>query len=314
LTGPVPLPGSEQEARSPATFRCGYVAIIGKPNVGKSTLMNALIGQKISIVTPKPQTTRHRILGIRTRELDQIIFLDTPGLMKPEYPLHDAMMEAARSAISDADVAVLMIDAMSPGSGEEIDMEPAYALLRGCRAPVYLVINKMDLVKPERILPVIASYAEKQMFKEIYPVSALKQIGTEDLLNGLSAELPVHPPYYPAEIVSEHSERFFVAELIREKIFEKFRDEIPYSTAVQIADFKEIEGRKDLIQAEIIVERDSQKGIMIGKDGTALKEVGELARKEIEAFLQRPVYLELYVKVKEQWRKKDEWLKRFGYR
>src|SRR5258706_6501598 len=221
LNNPVPLPGSEQEAHSPASFRCGYVAIIGKPNVGKSTLMNALIGQKISIVTPKPQTTRHKILGIRTRELDQIIFLDTPGLMKPEYPLHDAMMEAARSAIVDADVAVLMIDAMSPGRGEDIDAEPAFSLLRACRAPVFLVINKLDLVKPERMLPVIASYAEKQLFKEIYPVSALKQIGTEELLNGLSAELPVHPAYYPAEIVSEHSERFFVAELIRGKIFEK---------------------------------------------------------------------------------------------
>jgi GTP-binding protein Era len=308
------MPGSEQNVHAPASFRCGYVAIIGRPNVGKSTLMNVLIGQKISIVTPKPQTTRHKILGIRSRELDQIIFLDTPGLMKPEYPLHDAMMQAARSAIVDADVVVLMIDAVDPGIGEDIDREPVSSLLRGCRAPVFLIINKLDLVKPERMLPVIASYAEKQLFKEIYPVSALKQIGTEELLNGLAAELPVHPPYYPVDIVSEHSERFFVAELIREKIFEKFRDEIPYSTAVQIADFRETEGRKDLIQAEIFVERDSQKGILIGKDGSALKEVGELARKEIEAFLQRPVYLELYVKVKEQWRKKEEWLKQFGYK
>jgi GTP-binding protein Era len=211
-------------------------------------------------------------------------------------------------------VVVLMIDAVDPGTGEDVDREPVSSLLRSCRAPVFLIINKLDLVKPERMLPVIASYAEKQLFKEIYPVSALKQIGTEELLNGLAAELPVHPPYYPVDIVSEHSERFFVAELIREKIFEKFRDEIPYSTAVQIADFRETEGRKDLIQAEIFVERDSQKGILIGKDGSALKEVGELARKEIEAFLQRPVYLELYVKVKEQWRKKEEWLKQFGYK
>jgi GTPase len=305
---------SEQDVRPASPFRCGYVAIIGKPNVGKSTLMNALIGQKISIVTRKPQTTRHKILGILSRDSDQIIFLDTPGLIKPEYPLHDAMMEAARSAIVDADVVVLMIDAADPGKGDDIDTEPAFGLLRVCRAPVFLVLNKLDLVKPESMLPVIASYAEKQLFKEIYPVSALKQIGTGDLVNGLAAELPLHPPYYPTEMVSEHTERFFVAEMIREKIFEKFRDEIPYSTAVQIADFRELEGRKDLIQAEIFVERDSQKAILIGKDGGALKEVGELARKDIEAFLQRPVYLELHVKVKEQWRKKDEWLKRFGYR
>jgi len=305
---------SERAVPSPSSFRCGYVAIIGKPNVGKSTLMNALIGQKISIVTRKPQTTRHKILGILTRDSDQMIFLDTPGLMKPEYRLHDAMMDAARSAIVDADVVLLMIDAADPGKGQDMEDEPAFALLRVCRAPVFLVINKLDLVKPESILPVIASYAGEFAFKEIFPVSALQLIGTPELLDGLSRELPVHPAYYPAESLSEHSERFFVAELIREKIFEKFRDEIPYSTAVQIADFRELEGRKDLIQAEIYVERDSQKGTLIGKDGSALKEVGELARREIEAFLGRPVYLELHVKVEGQWRKKDQWLKRFGYR
>lgn len=304
----------DKAAPAPGSFRCGYVAIIGRPNVGKSTLMNALIGQKISIVTRKPQTTRHKILGILSRESDQIIFLDTPGLMKPEYALHEAMMDAARSAVVDADVVAVMIDATDPGKGEDIHKEPAFDLLRACTKPVFLVINKLDLVRPESILPVIASYAGISSFKEIFPVSALRLAGTQELLNGLVCELPVHPPYYPPDMVSEHSERFFAAELIRETIFEKFREEIPYSTAVQITDFREQGGRKDLIQAEIIVERDSQKAILIGKDGSALKVVGELARKEIEAFLERPVYLELYVRVKEQWRKKDDWLKRFGYR
>ena len=276
--------------------------------------MNALVGQKVSIVTRKPQTTRHKILGILTRPGDQLIFLDTPGLITPDYPLHDAMMEAARSAIGDADVVLFMIDATSPGTGREIREEAAFKALLGCRVPVFLLINKLDLVKPDSVLPLIASYSGEYSFKEIFPISALKLIGTQDLLEALSRELPVHPALYPAESLSEHSERFFVAELIREKIIEKFRDEIPYSTEVQIAEFKEIKGRKDLIQAEIFVERDSQKGILIGKEGNALKEIGEQARKEIEAFLQRPVYLELHVRVKEQWRKSNEWLKKFGYR
>jgi GTPase len=308
MTAPVQVDPSH------VSFRCGYVAIIGRPNVGKSTLMNALVGQKISIVTRKPQTTRHKISGICSRESYQVIFLDTPGLIEPQYPLHDAMMDAARSAIHDADVVVYMIDATAPGTAGGVSEEHEAGILRACKRSLFLVINKLDLVKPETMLPVIAAYAEKFRFKEIFPVSALKLIGTKELLDKLVAELPVHAPYYPTEEVSERSERFFVAELIREKIFEKFRAEIPYSAAVQIADFRELEGRKDLIQAEIFVERESQKGILIGKDGGALKEVGELARKEIEAFLGRPVYLELQVKVREQWRKKKEWLKRFGYR
>ncbi|OLD59013.1 MAG: GTPase Era, partial [Ignavibacteria bacterium 13_1_40CM_2_61_4] len=186
--------------------------------------------------------------------------------------------------------------------------------LRTCRKTVFLVINKVDLVSKSGILPVIASYAENFSFKEVFPISALALTGTKELVDAVANQLPIHPPYYPTDMVSECSERFFVAELIREQIFEKFRSEIPYSTAVQITDFKEREGRKDLIQAEIYVERASQKGILIGKGGKALKEIGELARKEIEKFLERPVFLELHVKAREKWRKKEEWLKRFGYR
>jgi len=312
---PIPMiPKTGQEPAGAAPFRSGYAAIIGKPNVGKSTLMNTLIGQKISIVTPKPQTTRHKVLGILSREADQIIFLDTPGLLTPRYALHKAMVDSAHSAIGDADVVLFMIDATNPGMGREIHEESALAALRTCGKPVFLVINKIDLVSKSSILPVIASYAENFSFKEIFPISAIALTGTQDLLDAVAIQLPIHPPYYPTDMVSERSERFFVEELIREQIFKKFRSEIPYSTAVQIIDFKELEGRKDLIQAEIFVERDSQKGILIGKDGKALKEIGELARKEIEKFLDRPVYLELHVKAREKWRKKEEWLKRFGYR
>ena len=302
-----------QAQGSPAPFRSGYAAIIGKPNVGKSTLMNALIGQKISIVTPKPQTTRHKVLGILSREADQIIFLDTPGLLTPRYALHKAMVDSAHSAIADADIVLFMIDATNPGTGGEIHEEPALAALRSCGKPAFLVINKIDLVSKSSILPVIASYAENFSFKEIFPISAVALTGTKELLDAVAGELPIHPPYYPTDTLTERSERFFVGELIREQIFGKFRSEIPYSAAVQITDFKEREGRKDLIQAEIYVERASQKGILIGKDGKALKEIGELARKEIEKFLERPVYLELRVKVREKWRKKEEWLKRLGY-
>src|ERR1051326_708232 len=296
------------------TFHCGYVAIIGDPNVGKSTLMNALIGQKISIVTNKPQTTRHKILGILSKDQHQVIFLDTPGLLKPKYLLQDAMMDFARSAINDADIVLLMIDATDPKIGPDIEHAAAFAILQGVGKPVYLVINKIDLVGKEAVLPVMAFYSDKFSFKEIFPVSALQQNGTQDLMESLVGELPENPPYYPLDIVSEHSERFFVSEIIREKIFEKFKEEIPYSTTVDIVEFKDQAGRKTVISAEIYVERESQKGILIGKKGSALKVVGESARKDIETFLGRAVFLELRVKVREKWREKEAWLKRLGYR
>ena len=295
-------------------FRSGYVAIIGDPNVGKSTLMNALIGQKISIVTNKPQTTRHKILGILSKERFQAIFLDTPGLLKPKYLLQEAMMDFARSAVKEADLVLFMIDATDPNIGPEIEHAAAFGVLQGLGKPVYLIINKIDLVAKEAVLPVIAFYSDKFTFKEIFPVSALHLLGTQDLVESLVMDLPEHPPYYPLDIVSEHSERFFVSEIIREKVFEKFKEEIPYSTTVDIIEFKEQEGRKDLINAEIYVERESQKGILIGKKGGALKVVGELARKDIETFLGRPVFLELRVKVREKWRQKEAWLRRLGYK
>lgn len=294
-------------------FRAGYVAIIGEPNVGKSTLMNNLLQQKISIVTPKPQTTRHKILGILSTEHSQIIFLDTPGLLNPAYLLQEAMMASAGSAIDDADLVVLMIDASHPKTTETKDEDLVMKILRGIQKPVYLVINKIDLVNKANILPVIEFYSKQYSFKEIIPVSALRQDGTDRLKEWIVRILPEHPPYYPTDTVSDQTERFFVAEIIREKIFQKFREEVPYSTTVEITEFREREGEKDFISADVYVERDSQKGILIGRKGLALKEVGALARKDVEEFLGRPVFIELHVKVREGWRESKAWLRRLGY-
>ena len=294
-------------------FRAGYVAIVGEPNVGKSTLMHALVGQKISIVTNKPQTTRHKILGILSSPEYQIIFLDTPGLLKPKYRLHEAMMKFAGSAIQDADVVLLMIDAIVAKTSSSKEHELTLDALKGIKKPVFLLINKTDAVEKNDLLPVLLDYSTKHEFQEVFPISALQQEGTKELLEFLVKYLPVHPPYYPIDSISEQSERFFVSEIIREKIFEYFREEIPYSTTVDIIDFKEKPGGKDNIEAEIYVERDSQKAILIGKKGAALKEIGIAARKDIEVLLGRGVFLHLYVKTRESWREDDSWLKRLGY-
>ncbi|HCV43948.1 MAG TPA: GTPase Era [Bacteroidetes bacterium] len=305
---------SEQQFNISDNFRCGYVAIIGEPNVGKSTLMNGLMGQKLSIVTPKPQTTRHKVLGLLSTNEHQVIFLDTPGIIKPKYLLHEAMMAFASSALEDADVVLFMIDATDPKVGVDLTHEEAFSRLKGLQKPVILVINKADLVNKVEILPVIDFYSKAFAFKEIFPVSALKLDGTADLLKAIVRELPQHQPFYPLDIVSEQSERFFVAEIIREKIFEKYQQEIPYSTTVDIAEFKEREAGKTFISADIYVERDSQKGILIGKGGEALKQIGRWARKDIETFLHHPVFLEMRVKVRADWREDKAWLARLGYK
>ncbi len=294
-----------------STFRAGYVAIVGEPNVGKSTLLNALLNQKISIVTRKPQTTRQQVLGIYTDDRMQIVFLDTPGLLQPKYLLHEKMIESAYSAMHDADILLMMTEV---GRGVTLPkvVERAVDEWQG-KKPLFLVINKMDTVHRDNVLPIIAHFAGTGKFDEIIPVSALKLENLQDLLSTLRASLPEHQPFYPPDIVSEHPERFFVAELIREKIFEKFHEEIPYSTAVDVHEFKEREAGKVFIRAEIVVERESQKGIVIGAKGSALKAVGQAAREEIERFLDRPVFLDLYVKVREGWREKELWLKRLGY-
>ena len=285
--------------------------------------MNTFLKQKISIVTPKPQTTRHRILGILSAAEYQVIFLDTPGLIRPTYLLQEVMMEHASTARQDADTIVLMVDATAaadPGSLGDIAPE-VLEQLRQSGKPLFLAINKVDLVDSGAIGPMVAAYAQLGFFREIHPMSALNCDGTDKLLDALVGVLPEHPPLYPLDIVSEQSERFFVAEIIREKIFEQYRQEIPYSTTVDIVEFKEREGTQEneqqtkwFISAEVYVERDSQKAILIGKKGSAMREIGIHARKDIEEFLQHPVFLELHVKVRPKWRDEREWLSRLGYR
>jgi GTPase len=299
----------------PPHFRAGYITIVGEPNVGKSTLMNALLNQKISIVTNKPQTTRHKILGIHSTDAVQIIFLDTPGIIKPRYMLQEVMMQFASGAIQDADLLFFMIDATAPGAkDEDLAHDEAFKRLEGLRKPVFLVINKVDLVDKGSLLPLIDFYSRKFSFKEIFPISALKKDGTGALVAAAVQSLPEHPPYYPLDIVSEQSQRFFVSEIIREKIFLRTQEEIPYSTTIDIVDFKERDAGKWFVSADIYVERESQKGILIGKKGAMLKEIGLLARREIEQFLEHPVYLELHVKVRENWRGDKNWLARLGYK
>ncbi len=297
------------ESISP-NFKAGYVALIGRPNVGKSTLMNALLGQKLSIVTSKPQTTRHRVLGILSGSECQIIFLDTPGLLIPRYKLQEMMVKAARSVIEEADELLFMIEP------EEKISEANRSILSNLiqtKKPLILTINKIDLIEKEKLLPIIDNYSQSYNLTSIIPISALKADGLDQLKQLLIDNLPVGFPFYPPETITDQPERFFVAEIIREKIFQKYSNEIPYSTTVTIEEFKEQEQGKDYIRALIYVERDSQKGIIIGKQGVALKRVGQIAREEIELFLGRPVYLELFVKVKEKWRLKEGILRELGY-
>jgi GTPase len=297
-----------QAAHIQDTFKSGYIAIVGKPNVGKSTLMNALLGQKVSITTPKPQTTRHRVLGILSRDTYQAIFLDTPGIIQPRYELQKVMVGKVFQAIADADIVMVMTEVTEPQLPEEL-----LKAVRSKGLPSILILNKCDLINRNEALPVIESFHKKEIFNEIVPVSALKAEGITEIEKTIERYLPVHPPYYPADVISEHPERFFVAELIREQVFLRFGQEIPYSTTVTITDFVESEGKKDVIRAEIIVERESQKPILIGKKGQKLKELGTAAREQIELFLDRPVFLELFVKTREKWRDSEQWLKRLGY-
>lgn len=297
------------DTRHQELFKAGYVALVGKPNVGKSTILNALLGQKISIITPKPQTTRHRVLGILNRELFQAIFLDTPGLIDPRYKLQHYMVQKVHRAVADSDVVIVIADVTAVSVPESLIKE-----IGKRNTACFLVLNKCDLINRNEVLPVIESFSEKKIFDEIIPMSALKGEGVDELEKTIEQYLPYHPPYYPSDIVSEYPERFFVAELIREQVFMRYSEEIPYSTTVQILEFKEQEGKKDVIRAEIIVDRESQKPILIGKGGKKLKELGIAARKQIELFLDRPVYLELFVKSRDKWRDDEQWLKRLGYR
>jgi GTP-binding protein Era len=292
-------------------FKAGYVALIGRPNVGKSTLMNALLGQKLSIVTAKPQTTRHRVLGILSGKEYQIIFLDTPGLLVPRYKLQETMVKAARGAIEEADVLLFMIEPEDKIS--EANQSILSELIQS-KKPLILSINKIDQTDRDKLLPIIDQYSKSFNLTSIIPISALKADGLDQLKQLLIDNLPVGFPFYPPETITDQPERFFVAEIIREKIFQKYGEEIPYSTAVTVEEFKERDHGKDYIRAVIYVERNSQKGIIIGKQGAALKRVGQIAREEIELFLGRAVYLELFVRVKEKWRQREEVLRELGYK
>ncbi len=296
------------------TFRSGYVALIGEPNVGKSTLLNSLLKQKISIVTNKPQTTRHKILGILNGDDHQIVFLDTPGIIKPKYLLQEMMMHFASSAVADADVVLLLVDAEKVKDKTYDKNNEAIEKIKAANKTTFLVINKIDLLKKQELLPMLADLQSLFPFDEIIPISALTNFNTNELVSTLLKYIPINPPYFDTEIVSDAQERFFVSEMIREIIFEQYEQEIPYSTTVDITEFKEREQGKYYIAADVVLERNSQKGILIGKEGRALKRLGSLARKSIETFLGHAVFLDLHVKVREDWRGNQNWLDRFGYK
>jgi GTP-binding protein Era len=295
-------------------IKSGYVTIIGRPNAGKSTLMNRFLGEKISIITNKPQTTRKRVLGILDDENYQIIFLDTPGILNPAYLLQKKMLEYVFQSINDADVLLVLIDISTDPTGElTFANEDAAKLIEKFAGPKIAAINKVDISSEDKVNSLMVLLEDKNIFDEIVPISATEGYNTSKLLDILIDKLPVHPKYFPEDQISDEPERFFVSEIIREKIFEQYKDEIPYSTEVLIENFKEREKGKDFIAAVIVVEKDSQKPIIIGRKGEALKKLGQRAREEIERFLQRPVYLELRVKVRKNWRQNPALLKSFGY-
>ncbi|WP_135546769.1 GTPase Era [Paenibacillus cymbidii] len=292
-------------------YRSGFVAIIGRPNVGKSTLMNEVIGQKVAIMSDKPQTTRNKIHGVYTTEQAQIVFLDTPGIHKPQSKLGDYMLKVSESTFREVDAILLLVDVEAGiGGGDRFIIER----LKGIDTPVILVLNKIDLVHPEALLPVIVAYKDLYPFAEIVPISAKNGNNVTTLLEQTVRYLPEGPQYYPADQVTDHPEQFVIAELIREKILHLTREEIPHSIAVVIEDMKAEPNGVVHVSAVIYVERDSQKGIVIGKQGALLKEVGRLARADIEALLGSKTFLELWVKVKKDWRNQDRMLKDFGFR
>ena len=291
-------------------FKSGYVSIIGEPNVGKSTLLNAVIGEKLAIVTPKPQTTRNRITGILTADSHQIIFLDTPGVITPKYRLHDQMVKTAYTAITDADIVLYMIDVSRLNSGIE---EKILDQLKKAAQQVILVINKIDLISNPTLLPIIASYQEKFPFLEIIPISATTGDGVLQLRETIVKHIPEGPPYFPPDQLSDLPKRFFISETIREKIFLRTNQEIPYASSVVVEEFKERPNGKIYISAMLYVERQSQKGILVGKGGQTIKKIGQLARTEIEQFLETTVFLDLRVSVKADWRRDERKLKDMGY-
>jgi GTP-binding protein Era len=288
--------------------KAGFVNIFGPPNAGKSTLLNALLGEKLAIVSPKVQTTRHRILGILTEDSYQIIFSDTPGIIDPQYKLHSKMMQQVRSAVEDADVALLMVDAQDKPE----DFSEIIASLK-LKTKKILLINKIDLLEDkEEQARLVAAFEEKIKPDKTMVISALKKINTKKIIPAILKFLPDAPPFYPEEDISDRPMRFFVSEMIREKIYSLYEQEIPYHTAVLIQSFEELP-HITRISADIIVTRETQKMILLGQGGSMIKKLGMQARESIERFLEKKVYLELFVKVRPKWRENDNYLKEYGY-
>jgi GTP-binding protein Era len=295
-------------------IKSGYVTIIGKPNVGKSTLMNQLLGERLSIISSKPQTTRKRILGILNDKEYQVIFLDTPGILTPNYMLQEKFIDYIRLSVRDADIIIVMIDMDSDKNGEKtLSDEIVAGVLSNPKQKRIAVLNKADLSNETEIKNLMGKLEDMKTFDSVIPVSAAENYNIKTVIDTIIDLLPAGPRYYPEDQLTDEPERFFVTEIIREKIFELYRDEIPFSTEVEIEDFKERTKGKDYVSASIIVEKQSQKGIIIGHKGEMIKRVGEKAREAVELFLQRPVFLELHVKVKNKWRSNPGMLRRFGY-
>jgi GTP-binding protein Era len=288
--------------------KAGFVNIIGKPNVGKSTLMNAFIGEKLSIITPKAQTTRHRILGILNSDEYQVIFSDTPGILKPKYKLQEKMMTFLDDIFSDAEILLFMTD-----NEDQFDQKEILEKIKSSTIPVILVINKIDLSNQEKAMQLVQSWKAQIPNAEVFAISALHNFNLKELLQFIVEKLPEHEPYYSKDELSDKNIRFFVSELIREQILKNYQKEIPYSVEVVIEAYTEAPNI-DRIQATIYVERDSQKAIIIGHKGESIKRVGTYARKDIEKLVGKQVFLELFVKVKKDWRNNDNMLKQFGYR
>ncbi len=292
------------------TYRSGFVAIVGRPNVGKSTFMNRMIGEKIAIMSSKAQTTRNKIQGIYTDDNAQIVFVDTPGIHKPHNELDEYMDQAALSAFNEVDAILFMISGIDKkGPGDQYIMDQ----LKNVKKPVYLVVNKIDAIHPDDLLPMIEQYRHELDFKGVYPISALEGNNVPEMLKELEQILPEGPQYYPEDQLTDHPEYFVVGELIREKILELTHEEVPHSVAVVVERMKDRVNGKLQIEANIIVERDGQKRIIIGQKGSIIKEIGIRSRREIEALLGEKVNLKLWVKIQKNWRDNNQYLREFGY-
>jgi GTP-binding protein Era len=300
----------KKSSNQASEYKSGFVAVIGRPNVGKSTLINSLIGQKVVIMSDKPQTTRNKILCVLTQDDAQIMFIDTPGMHKPKHKLGEYMMQAAQNALSEVDVICFVVDASEElGAGEKFILER----LKDVKTPVMLVINKIDKINKENLLPIIDSYKSYHDFCAVIPISALTKNNLENLIGEIKSKLEPGPKYYPDDMITEQPERMIIAELIREKVLHHTREEIPHAIAVDIEEITTRANDDLYVRAVIYVERDSQKGIVIGAGGKLLKEIGQAARRDIENLLGSKTFLDLWVKVKKDWRNRDGILRNFGY-